>query len=136
MLKNRLTTLRKNLGKSQKDIAQYLGITQQAYGLYETGKSEPNATSLVKLCKLYNVTSDYLLGLSNYPTGETLEMPTDEKEFIISLIEMYLQLTPEVKKTINSWLNSAIINSGYTKKSLTKEQEKFIAELTDEKNFS
>lgn len=49
----------------QKDIAKILGISQQYYSQYELGKYTMPIELLIKLSKLYNVSLDYLVGLSN-----------------------------------------------------------------------
>lgn len=51
---------------TQEDMAKKLGITRQAYGNYETGKRDVDSQTLVNLVKILNVSSDYLLGLSDY----------------------------------------------------------------------
>lgn len=48
---------------SQKDIAAILGTTQQYYSEYENGKRPLPIEHLITLCKFYNVSSDYILGL-------------------------------------------------------------------------
>lgn len=62
---NRLKLLRKELKKTQTDIANVLGITVSAYGNYELGQREPDNANLVKLARYFNVSTDYLLGLSD-----------------------------------------------------------------------
>ena len=64
-LKDRLKQLRLDNKKTQKEIAQSLGIKEQAYQRYEYGTREPKLESVKKLALYYNVTSDYLLGLTN-----------------------------------------------------------------------
>ena len=59
----RLRTLRKALGVKQQVIADKLGITTQAYSVYEAGKREPNLKNLIALAKAFGVTTDYLLGV-------------------------------------------------------------------------
>lgn len=55
---------------TQTDVAQALGISQQSYCNYEKrAASAPNANTLRKLAQKYNVTADFLLGLSNLPTA-------------------------------------------------------------------
>ena len=49
---------------SQSEVAQKLGMLPQAYSRYETGKYSPRADDVVKLAQAYNVSADYLLGLS------------------------------------------------------------------------
>ena len=59
----RLADLRVDTDRSQKDVAKILGITQQQYQLYESGKRELPIRHLAKLCLLYRVSADYILGL-------------------------------------------------------------------------
>ena len=61
MLNEKLKKLRKNKRKSQKQIADMLGITQTAYSRYEVGISEPNIETLLKLADYFNVDLDYLM---------------------------------------------------------------------------
>lgn len=48
---------------SQKKIAQIMGITQQQYSLYESGKRTLPIDLLTIFCKHFNVSADYILGL-------------------------------------------------------------------------
>lgn len=59
--------LRKKNNKSQREIAAYLGITQQAYSLYEKDKRPLPVRHFVALCNFYNISPDYLLGFSDEP---------------------------------------------------------------------
>lgn len=61
----RLKDLREDNDFTQKYIAKLLGIDQRQYSRYETGKYEMPLEYLIKLCKLYNVTLDYIVGLSD-----------------------------------------------------------------------
>lgn len=60
-----LKDLRNEKGVPQQTVADYLGISKQGYGLYETGKREPNHDTLIKLCEFFDVTMDFLFGISN-----------------------------------------------------------------------
>lgn len=55
--------LREDNDLTQTDIANYLQTTQQMYSRYEKGLNELPIRHLIALCKFYNVTSDYILGL-------------------------------------------------------------------------
>ena len=57
-----LKELRTKKGLKQSDMADFLGITPQAYQRYEYGTSEPNADGYSKLADFYGVSTDYLLG--------------------------------------------------------------------------
>ena len=61
----RLKDLREDNDFTQKYIAKLLGIDQRQYSRYETGKYEMPLEYLIKLCKLYNVSLDYIVGLSD-----------------------------------------------------------------------
>ena len=56
--------LREDNDKTQQEIADYLGTSQTMYARYERGANEMPIRHLVSLCKYYNVSADYLLGLS------------------------------------------------------------------------
>ncbi len=66
----RIQETRKDKDIGQKEIANALGITQQQYSLYETGKRKIPAEMLITIALMMNVSADYLLGL---PRG--LEWP-------------------------------------------------------------
>lgn len=61
-MKDRLKELRLERKLSQKQVAEYLGISTRAYSHYEIGDREPSISLLVKLCDLFEVTADYLIG--------------------------------------------------------------------------
>ncbi|HHV30479.1 helix-turn-helix domain-containing protein [Acetivibrio mesophilus] len=60
-----LKQLREEKRLSQKDIADYLGITRQAVASYELAKREPDYEVLKKLADYFDVSIDYLLGRAN-----------------------------------------------------------------------
>jgi transcriptional regulator with XRE-family HTH domain len=64
----RLRALREDRDLSQYDIAAILQMSQTGYSKYETGEVGPSAKALVVLSSLYNVSIDYILGLSNNPS--------------------------------------------------------------------
>lgn len=59
----RIKELRKNKGWSQTFLAEKLNTTQDTISLWELGKSFPDVISLIKLVEIFDVSSDYLLGL-------------------------------------------------------------------------
>lgn len=67
MFPQRLKQLRKELGLSQKSLAEHLGVTQQAVGKWETGRSSPDPATLARLAELLETSADYLLGISEQP---------------------------------------------------------------------
>ncbi len=65
-MKEKLKLLRKSKGVSQKVVAKAIGVTLSAYSNYEQGLREPSNEVLIRLCKYFNVSADYLLGLVDY----------------------------------------------------------------------
>lgn len=63
----RIRDLREDHDKTQQEIADILGTSQTMYARYERGANELPLRHLVKLCKYYGVSADYILGLSNRP---------------------------------------------------------------------
>ena len=63
----RMRDLREDKDLKQDDVANVLKITRQQYQLYESGKRKLPIDQLTELCKFYNVSADYILGLTNKP---------------------------------------------------------------------
>lgn len=57
-----LKAARKKSGKTQKEVAEGIGIGQGTYKNYETGAREPNGETLVAIANYFDVSTDYLLG--------------------------------------------------------------------------
>ncbi|MEI2368734.1 helix-turn-helix domain-containing protein [Niallia circulans] len=62
VLQDRLKELRKANKLTQANVADFLGISESAYGYYEQGRNEPSLSSIKKLAEKYNVSTSYLLG--------------------------------------------------------------------------
>ncbi|MBR5277895.1 MAG: helix-turn-helix transcriptional regulator [Clostridia bacterium] len=61
----RLRGLREDNDLRQKDVAEFLGTTQQVYSRYEKGENEIPVRHIISLAKFYKVSADYILGLTN-----------------------------------------------------------------------
>ncbi|MBQ8503982.1 MAG: helix-turn-helix transcriptional regulator [Clostridia bacterium] len=61
----KLRDLREDNDLSQQTVAEYLGTSQTMYARYERQANELPVRHLKKLCVLYNVSADYLLGVKN-----------------------------------------------------------------------
>ena len=55
--------LRLDSGLTQKELAEILSDSQQTISLWETRSAVPDALAIIAICKLFNVSSDYLLGI-------------------------------------------------------------------------
>lgn len=63
--KRRMKDLREDSDYTQEYVAHYLDTSQTMYARYERGANEMPIHHLIKLCELYQVSADYLLGLKN-----------------------------------------------------------------------
>ncbi|MBQ3084484.1 MAG: helix-turn-helix transcriptional regulator [Clostridia bacterium] len=63
----RLTALREDRDIKQSEIAAVLGCKQSAISKYERGRTRYSTEDVAKLCKFYNVSADYVLGLIDTP---------------------------------------------------------------------
>lgn len=61
----KLKDLRKEKELTLKQVSMGLSIPLQTYAAYEHGTREPSIAMIVAICKFFDVTSDYLLGLSD-----------------------------------------------------------------------
>lgn len=61
----RIKQFRQATGTTQAQIAETLGITHQQYFKYEKGINELPIRYLVAICKAYNLSADWLLGLTD-----------------------------------------------------------------------
>lgn len=80
MLENRLKIMRKVKRKTQVEIAQVIGITQNTYSYWENGKVKIDNESLRKLAEYYGVTLDFLAGRRYRVTTPVTEWRPDLKE--------------------------------------------------------
>ena len=67
ILAKRLRECRKKSGLTQINIATYCDITEHAYQNYELGTREPRLSILVRIAQFYEVSVDYLVGLTDDP---------------------------------------------------------------------
>ena len=64
----RIRNLREDNDKTQKEVAEYLFCDQSLYSKYERGQWDVPVGIIIKLAKLYNTSTDYILGLTDIKT--------------------------------------------------------------------
>ena len=62
MYRKRMRSLREDRDLTQAEVGAVLNKTQQGYNHIEAGRAELKIEDLIKLCDLYGVTADYLIG--------------------------------------------------------------------------
>ena len=70
----RIKNLREDKDLTQKDVAKVINKSQQGYSHIEEGRAELKIDDLIKLCKFYGVSADYMIGM------------TDDKQYKSNLI--------------------------------------------------
>ena len=61
----RMRNLREDNDLTQKQVGAVINKSQQGYSHIEDGRAELKIDDLIKLCKFYNVSADYFIGLSD-----------------------------------------------------------------------
>ena len=97
MLKNRLLLLRKNKKLTQQELAGIIGITPQAYSLYETGKNNISNETLCLLADYFDVSVDYILGRDE-------KIPSYLNEDERTIIKQYRKIDTRGKQSIKNSL--------------------------------
>ena len=65
--RTRLRNIREDRDLTQSEIGIILNKSQQGYNHIEAGRAELKIDDLIKLCKFYNLSADYIIGLSKHP---------------------------------------------------------------------
>ena len=110
MKTERLKALRESMGISQAELAKKMSVTPPTISRIENGEREPNLQFLKNLATFFNVSVDYLLGLTDDPTpkdkefnlsayipADVLQTPEELKRLGQRLIEIAERLEKELK---------------------------------------
>ena len=118
----KIKNLRNEENYKQKQVAEYLGISQQAYSYYELDKHELPARHAVGLAKLYNVSTDYIFGVEPEPTASydlnaAFTEDTTLKDIILNLKKLNNENKTEIVRFLSYLIRS---QAGNGKKEQTK----------------
>lgn len=61
----RLKEIRRDCGLIQKDVYTRLQVSPNCYASWEQGRTQPDIENIKKLCKIFDVSADYLIGLED-----------------------------------------------------------------------
>lgn len=84
---NTLKTLRLKEKYTQAQLAHKLGLTKSVISAYETGLRLPSYDILINIAKIFNVSSDYLLGIENKREIDLSGLSEDEISALLALIK-------------------------------------------------
>lgn len=94
---NRIRELRKQLNMKQEDLADLLLVKRQAVSKYELGQLDLDTETIRRLCEIFLVTADYLLGFSDFPAPAV----SDDDA---ALLAAYHAATPKEQATVDGIL--------------------------------
>jgi len=94
-ISERLRAARKAAGFTQKQVADYIGVTESAYCGYETGKRQPDSAKISAIALMLNVTGDYILGLVDHPKEYYGAGVSDSDPQIDAIVSLCRQLTAQ-----------------------------------------
>lgn len=123
-----LKELRIRAGFSQKEVYEMFNIRQSTFSAWETGRAEPSAEMLLKLCKLYNVSDVFsAFGYDGYNEDGSIQLNLKEIEHI----EKYRSLDPYGQETVSYILDREVARVAYL-----QERDKQITDLEKSLNMS
>ena len=109
---NNIQALRKEKHISQTYLSILLEVSKETISAYENGKHNPSTKSLIRLREIFQVSIDYILGLTEdrYPTAQRSDLSQDEQ----SLLHAYRQLDASGKSQIRAYLEGFLASRAYT----------------------
>jgi transcriptional regulator with XRE-family HTH domain len=89
MVADTIKLLRNARGMTQADLAKKLNITRSSVNAWEMGISVPSTTFIVELAQLFQVSTDYLLGLEQHSSIDISGLDDTEIKIIYELIQHF-----------------------------------------------
>ncbi|MGH0601509.1 helix-turn-helix domain-containing protein [Bacillus mycoides] len=105
MFGQRLKALRLEKGMTQQQLADFLDIEKSNISRFESGKQSPSSDNRIKMAKLFNVSVDYMLGLSEHKTLNQEKSDKISKE-ASALMEKINKLPPEKRILIENLIDN------------------------------
>lgn len=87
MLNQRIRELRLAKNISQVKLAELLGVTKQSVSNWENDNIQPSVDIVIKLAAIFDVSTDYLLGLENSRSIDVSELSSEEIAHIQLIID-------------------------------------------------
>lgn len=84
----KLKQLRLENKLTQKQVAERIGVAISAVSSYESGTRYPAYESLLKLARIYHVSTDYLLGATDRHNIDVSNLDEDEIAMILQIVEL------------------------------------------------
>lgn len=82
-----LKELRMQSNLTQKQLAERIGVTKSVVSYYESQERYPSPDILVKIAKVFHVTTDFLLGIDTKQSVNISDLSADDISFILKTID-------------------------------------------------
>ena len=109
--------LRKENGLTQEEISKKVGFAKNTVCAWEKGRAQPNFETLIELAKIFNVTTDYLLGreddFGNIASVRTLDVNSEDE---LKLLSAFRTLDAYEKESILIQVNALAREKSIIKK--------------------
>ena len=105
----RLKDLREEAGMTQKELAEKIGNVQRNISNWESGNTQPDLETVVKLAEVFGVTTDELLGRTSYfgiPDNRARRGADHYEENNGKITELAEKLTPRQRQALAAFLES------------------------------
>ena len=89
MLNERIREIRLAKKMSQVELARLLNVTKQSVSNWENDNIQPSIDILIKISKIFNVSTDYLLGLTPTNSINVDGLPTEFVSHLVQIIDDY-----------------------------------------------
>jgi transcriptional regulator with XRE-family HTH domain len=103
----RLSQLINDRGLKQREVGEFINVQRQTVSLYTKGQALPDIACLTKLTELFNVSADYLLGITDAPTADVKKRAVCD---YIGLSESAVDVLREMKRDKSKYSQSKILS--------------------------
>lgn len=87
-ISERIRDIRDKNGLTQEELARKMSITRSSVNAWEMGISMPSPENLVRLSDIFNVSTDYILGVDNRETVSIDNLSDEEKKIVYELVKI------------------------------------------------
>lgn len=113
---DRLIKCRKQLNISKREAAKRIGVSQPTYLRYESGEREPTIHVLEDIARTFHTSVDYLIGVTDSQTPDSITINKKENPQVFSIIENYESWNETQLMRLMAYVKK--INELYTKDKL------------------
>ena len=100
----RMIECRERIGITRMEVARRIGVSQPAYVRYEKGSRMPSVQVIKEIASVLHTSVDYLMGVTDSPEVNTLEVTKANDEVLFRIVEHCMQMDPTQKKRVLTYV--------------------------------